>query len=356
MPKFNVVGQFYGAMGIPQHTREIVTSLINLGADVSAIQLFPGQNTSLELPSTIKSALKNKPDASAPGLIFWYPDAYAPYSIFSKTLGYFIFEYTKIPKRYIELINGSGLDGICTASWWGKKVLLDNGVTIPVFVIPGGVNTKVFNTKDKELPTDVMRFLHIGKFEVRKSTVETITAFNNATKGDPKIRLTLSIDNPHLDGFSSEAYLRELSKTLKYPTTNIDIVHFVDDITRLYKSHHCAIFPTKAEGIGLPIVEAMACGMPVIVPCHTGTSQYVTQSNAIVLTNTKEAPIYDKHFFPEAGALGVWHEPSVDEIQEKIEWVINNYDKAKLIGDAAAEYIASSFTWEQSTEKLIGVS
>jgi glycosyltransferase involved in cell wall biosynthesis len=353
--KINFIGQFHGPMGIPQHAREMVVALNKIGADVSAIQIFKNQESKVKLPKEVISSLKKKFHPDAPGVVFWYPDSYKGFDIFSKTFGYFIFEYTKIPKQFVSLINDSGLAGLCTASEWGKKVLIDNGVTIPVHVIPGGVNTDTFNTDNKILNSKIFSFLHIGKFENRKSTYETIVAFNQASMGDPRVRLTLSIDNPHISNFSAEEYVASVTKNLTGYGNNIDVIHFVSDITQLYKTHHCAVFPTKAEGIGLPIVEAMACGIPIITSHNTGITAYANDNNAILLKKSKEEDIYDPHFFPNKGEFGTWMAPDIDELAEKMMWVLDHKDEARIIGERAAKDMKENYTWEIAANKLLEI-
>lgn len=45
----------------------------------------------------------------------------------------------------------------------------------------------------------------------------------------------------------------------------------------------CFVFPSRGEGFGLPVLEAGACGVPVICPNHSGLSDFVNYKNAFVI-------------------------------------------------------------------------
>lgn len=357
----NIASQFYGPMGIPQHARELTKALLKLDPDTVPIQIIPDVTKDrLGMTSELEFKLKQKLNGSLPGLIFWYPDAYPSLNIFKKTLGYYIFEYTKIPPKYVEIINES-LDGICTASAWGKKVLEDNGVTIPVYIIPGGADPDLFVDEEFEkFGVDYgyeFKFLHVGKCEGRKGTELLIRAFNKFSKGDEEIRLTLLIDNPHIPNFKAEDYVKELGKTLLWPIKNIDIVHSIENMKKLYMTHDCAVFPTCAEGIGLPIVEAMACGLPTIVSYNTGITEYANDDRAILLKRLVTEPVYDKHFFPNAGQFGTWQRPTENELIEKMDYAMHNHgvDDGWSKAQNARKYLKENYTWEIAAKKLLEV-
>ena len=349
--KLNFFGQFYGCLGIPNHTRAFASGLIDLLDEVHLIPLSKnGANDQYGLTDKIKNAI-GEPDPTAPSLVFWYPDKFpeilntVPQS--SPKIGYYIFEYTKIPVVYIEAIN-STLDAVCTASEWGCQVLKDNGVTIPVYCVPGGVDHSVFNSENKKLDDKKFRFLHIGKAEARKGTDIVIKAFNEAFQGNRKVRLSLYIDNPHLRDFDANTLLHDLKESykLEYPINNIEIRHFQDELVSTYNSHHVAVFASKAEGIGLPIVEAMACGMPCIVPYNTGIMQYANDENALLLKKLTTMTIEDPIFL--RGDYGTWDVPSVEEMADKMLFAWTHQEDVEDLGKRAEDYMKNKYSWEDS--------
>lgn len=345
-------------MGIPQHMRSFASAIIDNASDVNIIQAVPTNMDDLYgMTPKLLSKFKD-PDPSFDSLVFWYPDSYNDIlnraNVSSKRYGYYIFEYTKIPQPYIAPLNS--MDAIFTASQWGLDVLKNNGVNVPIHIVPGGVDSSIFNSNNKSLDTKRMKFLHIGKAEKRKGTSLVIQAFNEAFKGDRKIRLSLFIDNPHLRDFDADMFLNEMKDSLKlqYPIDNIDVRHFEQDIVSVYNSHHAAVFASKAEGIGLPIVEAMACGLPTIVPFNSGITAYANDSNAILLKDLAVEDIDDPIFFHgPAGYYGEWNSPKISELVSSMRWVRDNYDKAALIGNKAELDMRYTYSWDMAAKKFL---
>jgi len=82
-----------------------------------------------------------------------------------------------------------------------------------------------------------------------------------------KVRLTLAGTGVH------EGSLKRLAETLKLP--NVSFAGFVDDIEKLWSSHHALILPSRYEGMPLALVEAMLCGRPSIVTDVAGHRELI---------------------------------------------------------------------------------
>ena len=115
------------------------------------------------------------------------------------------------------------------------------------------------------------------------------------------------------------------------------------------KAADLGVFPHKAEGFGLPILETIACGTPIIVSNYSGSTEFTTGcKEAYHLNSGTHKKVYDPVFWPDGGP-GTWFCPDVKEIAIKI---MDFYHNPVESGKIAAEH-AKSFTWEKSAKKIM---
>ncbi len=133
--------------------------------------------------------------------------------------------------------------------------------------------------------------LFVGGLTPLKNFSNIIKAFNTIKKKIP-VKLVVA-------GFKRWKYAKdlELIKKLKLQN-NIITLGFVpdDDLPYLYNLAQCFIFPSLYEGFGIPLLEAQACGCPVICSI-TGCTPEVSGGAALLVNpyNYKEIEqaIYD---------------------------------------------------------------
>lgn len=358
MQQLNFYGQFFGCVGIGNHCRALANALDPHVKELSLSPIHPNvSGDQFGLTDNIKANLLKKINPEAPTLAFWYPQTFPQifHNIRGKKVGYYIFEYNKLPPEYIPILNS--LDAVATTSIWAADVLRKNGVIKPVFDVPGGVDPLLFNSKNSKLDERKFKFLHVGKAEERKNTAKIIRAFAGAFGSDRRIRMTLCIHNVHIQGFDSQAYTYKVLQEagLERFFNKFDIINFVEDLTSVYNSHHAAIFPSNSEGLGLPTLEAMACGLPVITTYNTAMMDYANDTNTILIKDLKEEPVWDPHFFPVKGSHGTWMVPSELQLIEKMKMVYENYEEAAIIGRTAEIWVKENYTWEHAAQKLLQI-
>lgn len=118
----------------------------------------------------------------------------------------------------------------------------------------------------------------------------------------------------------------------------------------LYKSADCFVLPTRGEGWGMPILEAMACGLPVIATNWSSQRDFMNESNALPLDVEKlvlaeaKCPYY-KGF--------KWAQPSYEHLRERMRWVFENQIEAEQIGKRAAKDVKENWSWDNSARIMI---
>src|SRR5262249_43796159 len=115
-------------------------------------------------------------------------------------------------------------------------------------------------------------------------------------------------------------------------------------LASLYAACHCLVLPYRGEGFGLPVAEAMAVGLPVIVTGDGATRDFCTSARGYLLPSTVRR-------FPQKqiGNLATvdhpWLlEPDGQVLEQILRHVQSNRDEARAKGRAGSEFIRSHFT------------
>ena len=179
------------------------------------------------------------------------------------------------PKERVEYLKkninlAKKADHIITGSNFTKQEIIDY-MQIPqdkISVIYHGVNHELYKpypqnelqeTKAKfDLPKKFLLF--VGSIEPRKNLLTLLRAYNlltNEEKGELPLILV------GFKGWSNQEIMQEIEKNRDF----IRYLGFVSDseLAHIYNLATVFIYPSLYEGFGLPPLEAMACGTPVIV-------------------------------------------------------------------------------------------
>jgi glycosyltransferase involved in cell wall biosynthesis len=167
--------------------------------------------------------------------------------------------------------------------------------------------------------------LSVGRLEPRKNLVRLIRAFRQARqKLDPGLELILVGQRD----FRFEAIEEEIRKSP-------DGVRFLgpvpdEDLPALYNLAHVFAFPSLVEGFGMPVLESMACGTPVVA----------SRRGAL----------------PEVGGDAVaWVEPEDEEAMgAAMTDLLTDTERAARLHHAGLER-AKAFSWENAARQTLAV-
>jgi glycosyltransferase involved in cell wall biosynthesis len=184
-----------------------------------------------------------------------------------------------------------------------------------IVVIPEAVDTDLFDPSLSP-PRDnnpIFNFLSIFKWEYRKGWDLLLQAYwDSFTVTDPVVlRLKTYVPkwysgNKNVTYIMEEFALEKYNKTLaELPRVQLEDEHEAStrvDMRNLLSSVDCFVLPTRGEGWGLPIAEAMAMALPVIVTNFSGPTAYANDENSYLIPVANE---YDQHGFaiPDVNTL-----------------------------------------------------
>ena len=147
---------------------------------------------------------------------------------------------------------------VFTPSEYVRKKVKARFGNVNTLAIPSGVNTSVFHpSAGQPVPGLPKRYiLFVGSLEPRKNLPVLINAWNQIRREFPDLALVIA-------GASGRAF-----RPVKLPHGSANLYfmgHVLEELPTLYANAELFVLPSLDEGFGLPALEAMASGTPVIV-------------------------------------------------------------------------------------------
>lgn len=257
---------------------------------------------------------------------------------------YTMFESSKLPGDWKEYLDYA--TKIIVPSRFVQKLFSDIGYEAEV--VPLGYNSRVFNFIDRgKVKRDERKdfvFLHYNAFNVRKGFLEVYNAFVKAFEPTEPVKLYLKTTHPNP---------RAVMPIMKaqYPNIIIDNTIMKEaELAALCGESDAFIFPSRGEGFGITPLEAMATGLPTIVPNAHGISEYF---NANYMYEAKvedyEAPaIYSRYKNQDVGHM---IKCDVDQLAKQMRWIYEHQDEAREVGNRASDYV-KQWTYTNTALKL----
>ncbi len=209
-----------------------------------------------------------------------------------------------------------------------KEYKIDSGKVEVIY--PGiGIESRIKNNElsmenlSKKYSVTSPYILFVGTLQPRKNVARLIEAFS---KLDSDISLVVI-------GKKGWQYEEILAAPAKFGVeSKVRFLHNVtsEDLPSFYKNAEFFVLPSLYEGFGLPVLEAMQLGCPVITS--------------------------DISSLPEAGGnAALYFDPkNVDDIKEKMQKVLNDKDLRKKMIDKGHDQV-KKFSWEKSAKETLAI-
>ncbi len=251
-------------------------------------------------------------------------------------VAYHVGETTRIPPDTLFFLQRA--DMVWTPSHWGRGILEAHGVDPGrIGVVPEGVDGAIF--RPPEAPRALsgpFRFLCVAKWEERKGSADLVQAFLDEFRAGEPVELVMRCD----PGGTVVADPRIVW------TGPLDLAGLV----ALMQSCNAFVLPTRGEGWGLPVLEAMACGLPCIVTGYSGVTEFAHDGNAFLIRVAEMCPVRDPRYYDERHDWGEWARPDRDHLRGLMRLVFENREEAARRAKRAREEAAGMWTWERAAD------
>ena len=259
-------------------------------------------------------------------------------------------EESQFPDQWVNDFNRH-LDGITVMSKFVKKVLIDNGVYIPIVISNLGVDhldnipiNENFHINDAKS----FVFLHISSCFPRKGIDILLKAYEEKFTIFDDVSLVIkTFSNIHNDIHTLlDSHKR---RNEQFPHVILLEKEMSDsDIKSLYHVSNALVAPSRGEGFGLPIAEAMKTGLPVITTDFGGQKDFCNSSNCWLVNSKFE---YSRSHFDLT--YSVWSSPSVQHLSQAMRDVfLLKKDKISIKTNQAVADL-KDLTWNQFADQNI---
>ncbi len=265
-------------------------------------------------------------------------------------------EFGSLPRDWVGPLAGP-VDEVWVPSGWVRDCFVASGVPAgKVFVVPHGVDPERFRPG---LPPAALRtrkrfkFLFVGGTIYRKGVDLLLKTYARAFRREDDVCLVVKDMGvgTFYRGQTAEAAVARLRDDPAAPEVEyLDGELADEDVPGLYAACDCLVHPYRGEGFGLPIAEAMACGLAVIVTGYGAALDFCDEATAYLLPARVRRIGKQRPGDPPTVAEPWLAEPDRDALQALLRHVADHPDEARAKGAVAAEHIRSHFTWARAAE------
>lgn len=281
----------------------------------------------------------SKSDKKELGIMFSYPDGYSNLNDYKYKVIYTGVDTSDGIANFAD--NCNKVDALLTPSEYSKKRMIELGVKKPIYVWPHGIDPDKFKYSDRKLG-EKFKFLYVGEASDRKGIYHLLNAFMENFKDNLNVELHIKSND------AMTFYGGDKLKTFIDATPNI-FWHISNEghdvVKKLYDECHVYVYPSRADTFGMTLLEAMACGLPIISTLEPGATE-------LIAGKYYEVPSVQVKVENHPWMLGTWGEPDFNMLVKLMKYHYENYSDIISSGKLKqySDYVREFYSWEKMVD------
>lgn len=352
-----VVGQLLDNCGYGEAARNYVSALHAAGVEVNSYAVTgtqdrpdfgeAGRQAARSLTNKVPYAIK---------IVILIPTSFKQHhepGVYK--IGLFYWETDRLPVEWVNACNG--MDEIWVSCNWTADVAKTSGVYKPIYVFPNCLRQEDYVPDGpvasfSKVDSKVFKFLSIFQWTPRKNPEGLIRAYLRAFS---KVDRTILILKTYLfhpgdvkDQNEIVSRIRSIIENEKGTAPIYAITKSLSQKEMIMLHRTCDAFALihRAEGFGLPLLEASAMGKPVISTRYSAPLEFLSeQSSYFVRQNITPVRGMKSASFRCYEEFMNWAEPDVEHCAEQMRHVYEHRDEAKRKGLSARKSILENYSW-----------
>lgn len=295
-----------------------------------------------------------------------------------KVVFYTMMETQSLQGEFVKRCN-NGASEVWVPCQFYADVFRYSGVAKPIHVLPLGVNHHLYNPEAREpllRYTDVssgevisdlppgFRFMSLFGWSYRKGPDVLCRSFiSEFDRGDDAClviysRYMGSSTDKHKNFIHEEVkgYFKEIGKENPPRIFHCGEDIPIDQLPGCYAAADCFVFCSRGEGFGLPLIEAGACGLPIVSAYHTSMTEYLDEDVAYLVQPAGYAQANDKlvwisEYYKDQ-EFAVMGEEEEQQFSSHMRKVYDDRDEARGKASIFKDRVLSTYTWDECASRV----
>lgn len=297
----------------------------------------------------INDVVVDEPDMQMPQVIW----AQAPFFFKNSgvyKIGHCEFEGEEWPDSWISQCNM--MDELWVPTKWDRNKAVKAGVNVPIYVIYQGIDKNYFHPGMAPMRIEVkqsFKFICNAAWLHRKNLDNLIRVFCREFKSYEDVCLIIKTMNVGLvESIPKEVEKLRLGKDTGWVYIREDTLP-EHHLPSFYTAGNAFVLPTHGEAWGLPVFEALACGIPVITTAYGAPNE--------VLRGEDKKPIPGVQFLDYKTGIArdnyeylggnKWAEPNMLQLAELMRATYKHYNKRKAEAMEGSKIVREKFDWPE---------